>query len=134
MSPVKTYVVDDSPVILENLIAALEEMSAVQVIGSATDAHTAVQWLNRAQEPFDLMIIDVFLNGGSGLGVLRAAAQFPHPHSSVVLTNYATPEMRAKCRELGVDRVFDKSEELDDLIAYCGRLANGSSTVPGALG
>ena len=27
--------------------------------------------------------------------------------------------MRERCRSLGADQVFDKSSELDDLIAYC---------------
>jgi hypothetical protein len=27
--------------------------------------------------------------------------------------------MRRRCQELGADRVFDKSSELDELIAYC---------------
>ena len=33
--------------------------------------------------------------------------------------------MREKCAELGADRVFDKSSELDELIAYCTRLGEG---------
>ena len=37
----------------------------------------------------------------------------------VVLTNYATPDIRARCLELGADAVFDKSNELDDFFAYC---------------
>jgi DNA-binding NarL/FixJ family response regulator len=133
MPLLQTYIVEDSPVILENLVATLEELVAVQVIGSSPDEHAAVKWLMQAQEPCDLMIIDIFLKSGSGLGVLRAAAQSQRPIKCVVLTNYATADMRDKCHALGADRVFDKSNELDDLIAYCGRLADGVDTSPGAL-
>jgi DNA-binding NarL/FixJ family response regulator len=133
MTLLQTYIVEDSPLILENLVATLEELAAVKVIGSAPDEHSAVRWLTQAQESCDLMIIDIFLKAGSGLGVLRAAAQSRRPIKRVVLTNYATPDMRDKCRELGADRVFDKSNELEDLIAYCGRLADGGATIPGAL-
>ena len=35
--------------------------------------------------------------------------------------------MRRKCLELGADRVFDKSNEIDGLILYCCRLADGST-------
>jgi DNA-binding NarL/FixJ family response regulator len=45
----------------------------------------------------------------------------------VVLSNYATPDMRRKCLELGADRVFDKSNEIDALILYCCRLADGGT-------
>jgi len=41
----------------------------------------------------------------------------------VVLSNHATPEMRDRCMELGADCVFDKSNEIDELLMYCNRLA-----------
>jgi DNA-binding NarL/FixJ family response regulator len=72
------------------------------------------------------------LKRGSGLGVLRAASEMAKPVGLVVLSNYATPDMRRKCLELGASRVFDKSNEIDALIQYCARLADGE-TGPGAL-
>ena len=129
----QTYIVEDSSVILENLVATLEELAEVQVIGCAADEHTAVKWLTQAQQPCDLMIIDIFLRSGSGLGVLRAAALSRRAIKRVVLTNYATADMRNKCHQLGADRVFDKSNELDDLIAYCGGLADAGETIAGRL-
>jgi hypothetical protein len=33
MSTVKTFIVEDSQIILDNLVAALEELSPVQVVG-----------------------------------------------------------------------------------------------------
>ena len=72
------------------------------------------------------MIIDIFLHRGSGLAVLASAAGRGVAGQCVVLTNYATPEMRRRCAALGADRVFDKSSELDELIAYCNALAGGA--------
>ena len=37
----------------------------------------------------------------------------------VVLSNYATPDIRMRCAQLGVDAVFDKSNEIDALVDYC---------------
>ena len=134
MLPVKTFIVEDSRIILDNLVAALEELAPVQVVGSAPDEDAAMNWLTADGRDVDLVIIDVFLKAGSGLGVLKRAAQRSVPGKRVVLTNYATQEMRKKCLELGADRVFDKSNELDDLVLYCARLANGGTdTSPGAL-
>ena len=132
MTALKAYVVEDSPVIRENLIAALEELAPVQVVGTAEDESTALNWLGNVEHPCDLVIIDIFLKRGSGLGVLRAASSMHKPMSLVVLSNYATPDMRRKCLELGADRVFDKSNEIDSLILYCARLAGGE-TLPSAL-
>ena len=40
-----------------------------------------------------------------------------------VFSNHATTEMRDLCMELGADCVFDKSNEIDELLSYCNRLA-----------
>jgi DNA-binding NarL/FixJ family response regulator len=127
MSALKAFIVEDSPVIRENLIAALEELAPVQVVGTAEDEPTAVAWLDAQKHECDLVIIDIFLKRGSGLGVLRSVTDLRKPISLVVLSNYATPDMRQKCLELGASRVFDKSNEIDALILYCARLAAGDT-------
>jgi DNA-binding NarL/FixJ family response regulator len=134
MHALKTYIVEDSPVIRDNLIATLEELVAVEVVGSAEDEFTATQWLDQTDHAVDLVIIDIFLKDGSGLGVLRSAQLQAHRRARkvVVLSNYATPDMRRKCTELGADRVFDKSHEIDALIAYCGHLA-ADLAAPGGI-
>jgi DNA-binding NarL/FixJ family response regulator len=127
MPALKAFIVEDSPVIRENLIAALEELAPVQVVGTAEDEPTAVKWLGGQEHSCDLLIIDIFLKRGSGLGVLRAASDLHRPMSVVVLSNYATPDMRRKCLDLGAHRVFDKSNEIEALILYCARLAEGET-------
>lgn len=127
MQTLHTYIVEDSPMIRDSLIATLEELVPVKVIGTAEDESTAVHWLSDAGNVADLVIIDIFLKGGSGLGVLRAASHLPNKRNLVVLSNYATPDMRRRCMELGADHVFDKSNEIDALIQYCSRLSEGQT-------
>ena len=119
-----TYIVEDSPVIRENLIATLEELVPVRVVGTAEDEATALRWLVEPGRAVDLVIVDLFLRSGSGLGVLRAAQALQPRYRLVVLSNFATPDMRHKCLALGADRVFDKSTEIDALMSYCERLAD----------
>src|SRR6478736_8905884 len=69
----RAYVVEDNRVVRENLIAALEELAPLQVVGSAADEGVALAWLRDDMQACDLMIIDLFLHSGSGLGVLAAA-------------------------------------------------------------
>ena len=127
MTQLKAFIVEDSPVIRENLVAALEEMAPIDVVGTAEDEAGAVSWIKESRNLCDLVVVDIFLKSGSGLGVLKAAAAAGIPAKLVVLSNYATPDMRRKCLELGADRVFDKSNEIDALILYCCRLADGST-------
>ncbi|KRC12278.1 hypothetical protein ASE11_02130 [Hydrogenophaga sp. Root209] len=133
MAALKTFIVEDNKVIFENLVSTLQELTAVEVVGHAVDEHSAVRWLRSEGASLDLLIVDIFLMSGSGLGVLKAAQDAHLPSRTVVLTNYATADIRKRCAVLGADRVFDKSCELDDLIAYCARVSDGSATRPGEL-
>jgi DNA-binding NarL/FixJ family response regulator len=118
-----TYLVEDSAMIRENLSATLEELAPVRMVGWAADETTALRWLAQAGHAVDLVIVDIFLQAGSGLAVLRALAALPITMHRVVLSNYATTDIRRKCLALGADRVFDKSHEIEALIAYCAALA-----------
>lgn len=123
MSALNTFIVEDSPVIRENLVAALEELVPVKVVGHAEDEPAACDWLAERDPDCDLVIVDLFLRRGSGLNVLRSLQRRAHRAERVVLTNYATPEMRRQCLALGASRVFDKSAEIEALVEYCQDLA-----------
>jgi DNA-binding NarL/FixJ family response regulator len=125
--PLRTFIVEDSPVILDNLTAALHELARVRVIGSAADEAAAVRWLGVRGNDCDLLVIDIFLKSGSGLGVLAHAARAGLAAKRVVLTNFASPDMRQRCERLGAHRVFDKSNEVDELIAYCQQVGTGGA-------
>jgi DNA-binding NarL/FixJ family response regulator len=118
------YVVEDNVIVLESLIAALEELAPVHVVGTAADESVAVDWLRAEGGRCDLVIIDIFLRTGSGLGVIAAARRKRPDAALVVLSNYATDEMHARCLASGADRVFDKSRDIDQLVAYCIALAS----------
>lgn len=121
--PLACFIVEDSLIIRQNLIATLEEMLPVRVVGTAEDERQAVAWMQSPGARCDLMIIDIFLKAGTGLEVLRQAPALRPEAQLVVLTNYATPDMRRRCAQLGAHRMFDKSAELEELLAYCAELA-----------
>ncbi|HXD40882.1 MAG TPA: response regulator [Ramlibacter sp.] len=113
----KTYIIEDNATIRENLIGTLEELASIEALGWAETENEAKGWLGRHQ--WDLAVVDLFLKQGSGLAVLEACrARAPRQHV-VVLSNYATPDMRQRCAQLGADAVFDKSNEIEALLEYC---------------
>lgn len=124
MPALRAFIVENSPLIRENLAGTLEELAQVEVIGTAGDEASAVHWMSGGSaERADVVIVDVFLDAGSGLGVLRAAQRLGVAARRIVLTNYATAEMRRRCESLGAERVFDKCRQLDELINYCAGLS-----------
>jgi DNA-binding NarL/FixJ family response regulator len=130
MNSLKAFIVEDSAVIRDNLVAALEEMVPLTVVGTAEDEAGAVRWLS--EHDCDIAIVDIFLRRGTGLNVLRALQREGRAADRVVLTNYATDEIRRHALALGASRVFDKSGEIDALVEHCIALAQRNQGRDGA--
>lgn len=121
-----TFLVEDNARIREHLIPTLEDLADAQVLGFAETESDALQWLHAHDGEWSLAVVDLFLKEGSGLGVLKGC-KGRKPHQRVVLlTNYATPEIRRQALALGADAFFDKSTELVELFDYAGLLAQRS--------
>ena len=67
MPELRAYVVEDSPIFRDALTEVLAECD-VTVAGFAEDEVTASVWLET--HACDLVIVDIWLRGGSGLGLL----------------------------------------------------------------
>ena len=122
-TPLRCFLVEDNALIRENLIATLQELLAVKIVGSAADEQSAIDWMESGSHDCDLIIIDILLKTGTGFAVLSRAKTLLPAAKCVVLTNFATPEIRRPCRDLGADAFFDKSAELEQLIEYCAGLS-----------
>lgn len=117
--PYKTYLVEDSPLIRENLVGFLEEVGDAEVVASAATEREAVDWLHAHSDEWDLTVIDLFLLQGNGFGVIKACRGRRADQKVVVLSNYATSDMRKRSAALGADAFFDKSAELEKFLAWC---------------
>ncbi len=113
------FLVEDNPIIRDNLIPTLEDLVDAKVLGTAATEADAKAWLDRHAQEWQLVVIDLFLREGSGLGVLRHCQQRLTHQRVAVLSNYATADIRRRALGLGADAVFDKSNELDAFFDYC---------------
>jgi DNA-binding NarL/FixJ family response regulator len=116
---VKAYIVEDNPLIRDNLVETLTELAGIHTIGHAANEADACAWLAGHPKEWDLLVVDLFLEQGNGLGVLRECRQRTAVQKVVVLSNYATDDVRDRCMACGADAIFDKSTELDQFIDYC---------------
>jgi len=115
----KTFFVEDNATIRENLIETLLELTNVEPVGYAETEADGTAWLTDSHNTWDLAIVDLFLRQGSGLGVVAACQNRKPGQRIIVLSNYATLDVRQRCTELGVDAIFDKSNEIDALLDFC---------------
>lgn len=128
----RTYIVEDNPTIRDNLMATLQELAGIDAVGTSETENDGKAWLLHNGQQWDLAIVDLFLKQGSGLGVLEACRNRRADQKVIVLSNYATADIRKRCAQLGVDAVFDKSNEIELLIDYCTALCKSLRAVPPA--
>lgn len=121
MQELKAYVVEDNATIRENLIGALEELTCVRVVGNSATEDEGIAWLDQNTQDWDMVIIDLFLQRGSGIRLVQRITRKRTSQKVVVFSNYVNPSVRKRCAQLGVDAVFDKSTEIDFLVDYCAR-------------
>ncbi|MBA2964982.1 MULTISPECIES: response regulator [Ramlibacter] len=117
----RTVIVEDNATVRENLVGALEELTCIRVQVALGTEREAQDWLGASDHPWDLLLIDLLLRQGSGMGLVQRLAQRRPNQKVVVFSNYVNAGVRKRCAQLGVDAVFDKSTEIDALVDYCAR-------------
>lgn len=103
----KVFIVEDSATMLKELQSTLSGIPGVTVVGHAVDEAGAIERIN-ALHP-DVVTLDLRLETGSGIDVLKNVKKHHAGIKVVVLTN-CTKEAYAKyCMHVGADHFFDKS-------------------------
>lgn len=123
MSRLRIAIIEDSISIRKRLVALVEEMGDMEVVGEAS---TEVEAIRICQEKMpDAIILDMQLETGNGLGVMKAmqyASAVTKP-MIIVLTNFPSPSVERAAISLGADFFLDKSLEFHKLPALLSSLA-----------
>ena len=107
----QVFLVEDSPLIRDRLLALLGSVPGAQVCGHANNAAAAVREI-LATRP-DVVVLDIALADGTGFDVLRAV----HPQAPQIgfymLSNFSADPYRALAARLGARAFFHKSKEFE---------------------
>lgn len=110
--PLKVFHADDSALIRER-VAGLLDGTLMAVVGHAETPQYAIDGI-LAIHP-DVVVLDVQLEGGSGLQVLRAVRHVAPDIAFVVFSNHSDPAYRKRYLDEGAQAFLDKSTEFDQL-------------------
>lgn len=120
---VRVLLVEDLPqmqgVVLD-LLATLGDFKLVKAVSTEAEANL---WLDENPGEWDLAVIDLILEQGTGLGVVARAKNRSPGSKVVVFSDYATEGIRKHCIKLGADAAFQKGADVQAFIAYCSALA-----------
>jgi DNA-binding NarL/FixJ family response regulator len=109
----RVLIVDDSDLLVERLLERVTRVSGVEVVGRSRNAAEAYSAIRRLQP--DVVILDLCMPGGSGIGVLKDIKRNQLGSIVIVLTAYQEPQYRKECLEMGAKFFLDKSTQLGDI-------------------
>jgi DNA-binding NarL/FixJ family response regulator len=119
--PITIAVVDDHPVFREGTAALLDREDDMRVIGLGENLEDAASLLD-ADEPPDILLLDVRLGDESGLRVLERSPK----HSAIVIfTAYDYPQYVRAALDSGAAGFVAKSAPTSELLATLRRAAAG---------
>jgi two-component system response regulator DevR len=111
---ISIFVADSSDSVLEALRELIAGMDGAELAGMAGDARSAIEgYLERAQKHAQpqVLILDIQLADGSGLGVLRfIKRRFPLTRI-IMLCDCVSAMYQEHCISQGADYFFDKTTE-----------------------
>lgn len=110
--PVTVYLADDSALIRSRVTALLGPCDLTIVGEGQTPSESIAGIL--ATHP-DVVVLDVQLDGGTGLEVLRAIRPAAPEVAFVVFSNNSTPAYRKRYMQGGATAFLDKNTEFDQL-------------------
>ena len=109
----KVLIADDSEVFVQRLVRALAEIDGVEIVGCARTGVETLQALRNLQP--EVVILDIRMPEGTGIDVLQGMRKEKLAPITIVLTNFAFPQYRRKCLQLGARFFFDKSVEFAEV-------------------
>ncbi|OWQ44212.1 hypothetical protein CDL60_26010 [Roseateles noduli] len=95
--------------------ALLARERQIHVVGEAACEQSAIEVITQTQP--DVVVMDLALQPGSGLRVLRAIRQLGVGARVIVLTHSYYEEMRRACAEHGISGFFEKGLQCDEALA-----------------
>jgi CheY-like chemotaxis protein len=125
----KVLVMDDEDIVLESTSELLEEIGFT--VETALDGFEAIELYKeamQANQPFDLVILDLIVPGGlGGQETIRRLLEIDPKIKAVVSSGYSTNPVIAKHKEYGFAGAITKPFRIKELSAVLQKVLGGSA-------
>ena len=123
--PSRLFIVEDSDAVRALWRTVVARIAGLSLTGEFSRASTAIAAIRR--EPPHVVLLDINLNDGNGMEVLRVVAAECPMTKVVVVSNCADTTHRKYFTEAGAYAFYDKSHELAAMRGMLERLAGFGS-------
>jgi DNA-binding NarL/FixJ family response regulator len=111
-APIKVFLADDSELICDRVAAMLTD-AGMRIVGRAESPQACFNGILQSRP--DVVVLDVQLDGGAGLEVLRTVRLAAPEVAFVVFSNNSGPAYRRRYLAEGALQFVDKSTQLEQL-------------------
>lgn len=133
MAVIRVVLADDHPIYRDGVARTLEDAGGIDVVGQASDGEEAVK-LAIALTP-DLVLLDLSMPKGGGLGALKQIRSFRTPPHVAILTASEEQDDLVEAMRLGALGYILKGVGAGELVGLVRDLARGQPHVaPGLAG
>jgi two-component system NarL family response regulator len=128
---IRVAIVDDHPIVTDGVVANLRAATEIEVVATGVRAEDAIAIATQHRP--DVLILDLELNGRSGLDAIPAVKAASPQTRIVVFSAYAGEERVATAFERGADSYVLKGTPSDELVAVLRAVAAGGTLIPGEI-
>jgi DNA-binding NarL/FixJ family response regulator len=114
MTP-RIVLIDDHPLFRRGVADLLQHAGAVEVVGEAADADSALQQVRQLQP--DIVLLDIRLEPGSGIALIAKLFEVHPPVRIIVLTMYDEPAFQRAAQAAGAHGYVSKRATDTKLLA-----------------
>ena len=111
-APLRIFIADDSSLI-QGRVASLLGAHAMTIVGLAQTPQDSIEGILGVYP--DVVVLDVQLEGGSGLQVLQAVRHVAPDIAFVIFSNSSGPGYRKRYLGAGAEDFLDKTHQFDQL-------------------
>jgi DNA-binding NarL/FixJ family response regulator len=122
---IRVFLVEDTLHLQNAIRDLLQSLGDFMVVSTASTEAEANLWLLENPRGWDLAVIDLILEQGTGMGVIAKCRQSNAAGQVVVFSDYATPGIQRHCLGLGADVTIAKTD-VNVFMDYCAALAPAS--------
>jgi DNA-binding NarL/FixJ family response regulator len=125
---VRVFLVEDMKQVQAALVELLAGIGDFHLVAASATEAEAKLWLSENPGAWDVAIVDLVLDQGSGMAVVARAGEQARAHGGVVIvfSDYASDGIRSHCMRLGADAVFLKTQ-MQQFMDYCSEIGGLAS-------